>query len=201
MSVDGGATLEQLVQPADRPVLPRRHGRSISVSRLRRAAGQRIGRRAEPQRLRRDQLSRLVFARRLRVRLSRAGSGRPRRRVRGRLVPHGDPLRPQHRTVHARVRARHEVSLGEQRTDGVLAAGSAHALLRHTVPYEDERRRHDVAGSQPGSDRCGSAPSRPSAPPRLPQVPSITTFSLSTVSPACSGRRRTTASSSDGRCR
>ena len=61
VSVDGGAIVEQLVQPADRAVLSRGHRRPVSLSRVRRAAGQRIGGRAEPQRLRRDQLSRLVL--------------------------------------------------------------------------------------------------------------------------------------------
>ena len=41
ISVDGGKTWSILVQPAHRAVLPRRHRQSVSVSRLRIAAGQR----------------------------------------------------------------------------------------------------------------------------------------------------------------
>ena len=64
--------LEQLVQPADGPVLPPRHRRSVPVPDLQRPAGQRHGRHRQPQRLRRDHLPRLASGRRRRARLRRS---------------------------------------------------------------------------------------------------------------------------------
>ena len=84
--------VEQLVQPADRAVLPREHRQRLSVPRLRRAAGERLGLRAEPRRRRPDHVPRLAPGGRRGVRLRRARPARPRRRLRRQ----GEPLRPAH---------------------------------------------------------------------------------------------------------
>ena len=49
VSVNGGATWSQLVQPADGAALPRVHGRPLPVLGLRRPAGERLGGRREPR--------------------------------------------------------------------------------------------------------------------------------------------------------
>ena len=72
-----------------------------------------------------------------------------------------------------------KIPLREQRADVLLAAGSAHALLRHAVPDEDDRCRHDVAEISPDLTDVPAPPPTPAA--AAPQSPSITTFSLSTV--------------------
>ncbi len=54
VTVNGGKELEQLVQPADRAVLPSRGGRPVSLLDLQRPAGQRDGRRRVAERLRHD---------------------------------------------------------------------------------------------------------------------------------------------------
>ena len=82
--------VELLVQPADRPVLPRVGGQRVSLPRLQRSAGERIGLRVEPRQLRRDLGSRLAPRQRRRVRLCRARSAQPRHRLRR---PHGDAVR------------------------------------------------------------------------------------------------------------
>ena len=56
--------LELLVQPADRPVLPRGRRQRVSLPRLQRSAGERIGLRVEPRQLRRHLGSRLGSRRR-----------------------------------------------------------------------------------------------------------------------------------------
>ena len=71
--------LERLVQPADRPVLPRRNRRPLPVLDLQRPAGQRHRRRRDAQRLRSADLSRLASRRRRGARLGRSGSGGSRR--------------------------------------------------------------------------------------------------------------------------
>ncbi len=50
VTVNGGADVELLVQPANGAVLPREHGQRVSLPRLRRPAGERIGVRREPGR-------------------------------------------------------------------------------------------------------------------------------------------------------
>ncbi len=82
--------LELLVQPADRPVLPRGGRQRVSLSRLQRSAGERIGLRVEPRQLRRDLGSRLGSRRRRRIRLRRPRSAQPRHRLRR---PHRDAIR------------------------------------------------------------------------------------------------------------
>ena len=74
--------VELLVQPADRAVLPREHRQRVSVSRVRRPAGKRIGVRREPRRRRADHVPRLASGGRRGVRLRRARSARSRHRLR-----------------------------------------------------------------------------------------------------------------------
>ncbi len=69
--------LDIVVQPADGTVLPRHHRQPVPVLRIRRAAGQRNGGDRQPQRLRLDHLSRLVFRRRRRSGLHRTRPRRP----------------------------------------------------------------------------------------------------------------------------
>ena len=93
--------VEQLVQPADRAVLPREHRQRVPVPRVRRAAGERLGLRREPRRRRPDHVPRLAPGGRRGVRLRRARSARPRHRLRRQ----GDALRPAHRPGAERVAA------------------------------------------------------------------------------------------------
>ena len=144
VSVDAGKSWSSWYNQPTGPVLPRGHGRSVSVPRLRRTAGQRIGRRAQPQRFRRDWVSRLVLARRLRVRLSRPRPARSGHRLRRRLVSDRGAVRSAHRPDRARLRAGHEIPIREQRADVLLAAGPAHPLLRHAVHAENVECRHDL---------------------------------------------------------
>ena len=66
--------LEFLVQPADRAALSRGDRQTLSLSRLRRAAGERFGVHFKPRQRRRNHLSRLASRRRHRVRLRGARS-------------------------------------------------------------------------------------------------------------------------------
>ena len=86
--------LELLVQPADRPALPRRGRQRLPLPRLQRPAGERLGRRPEPRQRRPHHLPRLAARRRRRVRLRRARPARPRHRLRR---PGRHPLGPAHR--------------------------------------------------------------------------------------------------------
>ena len=82
VTVNGGAELEQLVQPADRAVLPREHRQRVPVPRVRRAAGERLGVRQQPRRRRADHLPRVAPGGRRGVRLRGRGPARPGRRLR-----------------------------------------------------------------------------------------------------------------------
>ena len=74
--------LEQLVQPADGPVLSRQHRQSDSLLGLRRAAGERIRRRCQPRQRRPDHLPRLASRRRRRIWLRRARSAQSQHHLR-----------------------------------------------------------------------------------------------------------------------
>ena len=56
ISLNNGEIVEQLVQPADRGVLPRHHRQRISVPGVQRAAGERLGVHLQPRRSRADHL-------------------------------------------------------------------------------------------------------------------------------------------------
>ena len=60
VTLNGGEIVELLVQPADRAAVSRDRGQRVSVSRVQRPAGKRIGVRGEPRQLRRDFDSRLI---------------------------------------------------------------------------------------------------------------------------------------------
>ena len=85
--------VEQLVQPADRGVLSRHHRQRVSVSRLQRPAGERLGVHLEPRRRRADHVPRVAPGRRRGVRLRRARSARSRHRLRRQGVALGSPHR------------------------------------------------------------------------------------------------------------
>ena len=94
VTLNGGETLELLVQPVDRADVSRRRRQRLPLPGLQRPAGERIRVRLEPRQLRRGLASRLDAGRRRRVRLRRAGSAEPRHRLRR---PQRDALRPPHR--------------------------------------------------------------------------------------------------------
>ena len=106
--VERGQELEQLVQPADRPVLPRRNGQPVSVLDLQRAAGQRHRRRRDAQRLREPDLPRLASGRRRGARLGRARSAGPAHRVRNGPRRHDHAVRLAHGTGAQRLAVRRE---------------------------------------------------------------------------------------------
>ena len=91
--VNGGETWSFVVQPADRPVLPRHHRQPVSLLGLRRPAGERLGRRRQPRQRRPDHLPRLAPGRRRGIRLRRPRSAQPGHHLRRQ----GDALRPPHR--------------------------------------------------------------------------------------------------------
>ena len=66
VSLNGGAVVELLVQPVDRGALSRDDRQRVSVSRVRRPAGQRLGVRREPRQRRRDHGARVASGRRSR---------------------------------------------------------------------------------------------------------------------------------------
>ena len=90
--------LEQLVQPADRPVLSRHHRQPDAVLGLRRTAGERLRRCRQPRQRRPDHLSRLAPRRRRRVRLRRARPAQSQHHLR----QQGNQVQPHHRGSRAR---------------------------------------------------------------------------------------------------
>ena len=85
--------VEFLVQPAHRADVPRHRRQRVSLSRVRRPAGERLGLRLEPRQRRRDHLPRLASRRCRRIWIRRARSARSRHRLRRQ----GDALQPPHR--------------------------------------------------------------------------------------------------------
>ena len=84
VTLNGGETWSSWYNQPTGAVLPRGGRQRVSVSRLQRAAGERIGLRLEPRQLRRDHVSRLAAGRRRRIRLRRARSAQSRHRLRRR---------------------------------------------------------------------------------------------------------------------
>ena len=82
VTVNGGAVMELLVQPADRADVPRQCGQRVSLSPVQRSAGKRFSVCFEPGRLRRDNLPRLDAGGRGGIRLRRRRSARSRHRLR-----------------------------------------------------------------------------------------------------------------------
>ena len=94
VTVNGGQTWSSWYNQPTRPALSRRGRQRLSLPRLQRPAGERLGRRREPRQRRPDHLPRVAPGRRRRVRLRRARPARPGHRLRR---PERDPLRPAHR--------------------------------------------------------------------------------------------------------
>ena len=107
-------------------VLPRDDRQRVSVSRVRRPAGQRLGVRREPRRRRPDHVPRVAPGRRRGVRLRRAGSARSRHRLRRQ----GDALRPAHRTGVERRSARRPRRRRPAGDTGAVVPHGAHAAGR-----------------------------------------------------------------------
>ena len=85
--------VEQLVQPADSGLLSRHHGQRVSVSRLQRPAGERIGVHLEPRRRRANHVSRVASGGCGGIRLRRARPARSRHRLRRQGVAIRSPHR------------------------------------------------------------------------------------------------------------
>ena len=148
--------VEQLVQPADRAVLPREHRRRLPVPRVRRAAGERLGLRPEPRRRRPDHVPRLAPGGRRGVRLRRARPARSRRRLRRQ----GEPLRPAHGAGAERVAApaaRPGLPRDPHAAGSLLADRPEGPLLRVQHAVEDDGRRAALGGDQPRPDAEGVA--------------------------------------------
>ena len=111
--------VELVVHAADRGALSRDGRQRVSVSRLRRTAGQRIGVRREPRQRRPDHVPRLASGRRRGIRLRRARSARSRSGLRRQ----GDALRPAHRSGVER-------RPGRRRAGRARAAGPAYRTVR-----------------------------------------------------------------------
>ncbi len=161
--------VERLVQPADRPVLPRRNRRPVSLQRSTAAS-----RTAAPSERRAaattdPHVPRLAARRRRRARLGRSGSPGPADIVYGSgLGGHGHALRhadgpgAQHlsrRREHLRAPAGSRgVSLGLGLSPGDVAQGSPRALRRLAVPAALSRLGGDLGEGEPRS--LGSGPER-----------------------------------------
>ena len=151
--------LEFLVQPADGADLPRDRRQRVSVSRVQRTTGERIGVRREPRQLRRDLAPRLAAGRRRRVRLRGPRSAQSRYRLRR---PKRDAVRSADRPGvdrgtgrGARRRApelRRDIPAGADAAGRLLRGGQARAVLRQQLSLEDDRRRQHVAADQPRPD-------------------------------------------------
>ena len=137
------AELDRLVQPADRPALPRRSRRSLSLLDLQRPAGQRHGRSREPQRLRAADLPRLASRRRRRARMGRAGSpgsaDRLRHRPRGHDHAVGRADRPGPERVARPSRAR---TAAGRPARGCAGPGSSRWPSRARRPMRSTRVRN-----------------------------------------------------------
>ena len=138
ISVNGGETLELLVQPADLADVSRQRRQRLSVPRLRRPAGKRIGLRLEPRQRRDDHVPRMASGRRRGVRLRRARSAERRHHLRRQ----GDALQPQDRPG-----AEHRADAGASRrlphpahgAGGLLHRRPARAVFRVEHVVEDAR--------------------------------------------------------------
>ena len=93
VTLNGGADLELVVHAVDRRALSRDDRQRLSVPRLRRPAGQRLGVHREPRQRRTDHVPRMASGRRRGIRLRRARSARSRPDLRRQ----GHALRPAHR--------------------------------------------------------------------------------------------------------
>ena len=157
-----GALVELVVHAVDGGDVPHHDRQRIPLSRLRRPAGQRLGLRRQPRQRRRDHDARMASGRHRGIRLCRAGSARPRHRLRqqGR-----DEVRPPHRpgrrgradrigTRRPRrpaERSRRE-SPGPYPAARLLHGRQEVALLRHQRVVEDDGRRDHLEADQPGPD-------------------------------------------------
>ena len=135
--------VELLVQPADGAALSRHRRQRVSVSRLQRPAGERVGLHRQPRQRRRDLRSRLAAGRRRRVRLRRARSARPRHRLRRqnrdalRSPDRADLRRRSGRRSRRRRGRSGELPSGPDDAGRVLGGGPAVAVLRQQRALED----------------------------------------------------------------
>ena len=156
--------LERLVQPADRSVLPSRHRQPLPVLDLFRPAGFRHRRHRQPQRLRRDLVSRLAS----RSAATSATTTFPIRKIRtsstvralARASRAGTRARAKCRTSR-RGRCPHtaqrptdsQIPLHVDLADRVLRARAVRALRRHADAVPLERQRPALGHHQPRPDR------------------------------------------------
>ena len=186
VTVNGGADVELLVQPADGAVLPREHGQRVSVPRLRRPAGERLG------------VRRRAAATTARSRSATGIRSAPRSTATSRPIPldpghrlrrQADALRPPHRPGagrHAAARRRTSASCARRRCCS-RPLDPRHALLR------GERRS--------GRRRTAGRTGRRSARTCRARRGRCRRTSASTATPARGASRRAAASSTRSRRR
>ncbi len=154
-----GEHLELLVQPADRPDVPRHGGRPLSLLGLRRPAGIGVRRCGEPRQRRQDHRARLAPGRGRGVRLRGARSAPSRSRLRR----EGDALRGEDGDDaggRPRRAADRQVPVRADGADPLLSRRSARAVLRVERPLPDARRRPELGNHQSRSDARGSRRAR-----------------------------------------
>ena len=142
VTLNGGQTVELLVQPADRAALSRQHRQRLPLSRLQRPAGERLGVRREPRQRRPDHVPRMAPGRRRGIRLRRPRSAQPRHRLRRQdhaLRPAHDAERrtsarsPEAAAVRHPRRARRRYRTVRTQPVAFSPVDSAHAVLRATT--------------------------------------------------------------------
>ena len=153
--VERGQELEQLVQPADRPVLPRRNRRPLSVLDLQRAAGQRHRRRRDAQRLREPDLPRLASGRRRGARLGRARSAGPAHRVRHGPRRHDHAVRLAHGPGAQRLAVRREHVRPRVRLRAASAGHGASRSRSRRRPRTRSTRARSSCCARPTRARAG----------------------------------------------
>ncbi|HEY3929599.1 MAG TPA: hypothetical protein VGL89_14605 [Candidatus Koribacter sp.] len=165
ISLNGGADLEHLVQPADGAVLPCGDRPLLAVLDLWAAAGQRHGGHREPRKRWADHGTRLVPSWVGRKRVHDPGSGRSgccvQRRAGGIDGPRVEKDRTGAGYIACADPVRNEVPAELEHAAGVLAAGPAPALCRYAISDADDGWRDDVEGDQPGPDAHSSGREEP----------------------------------------
>ncbi len=149
-----------LVQPADGAVLPRDRRQRVSLPRLRRAAGERVGLRGEPRRSWADHVPRVASGRRRGIRLRRAGSAGSRTSCTA-ASSRASTVAPARRSRWRPPRDAH-YARPPHRAGAVFAGRSAHAVLRDQPAVEDRQRRVDLDADQsrPVAGNVGAAGDR-----------------------------------------
>ena len=186
--------VELLVQPADRAAVSRHRRQRVSVSRVQRPAGERLGVRREPRQLRRDLDPRLAAGRRRRIRVRRARSAEPGHRLRR---PQRHALRSPHRPgLERRARRRRAEARGAARK-----ARSAQVRTMPVVFSEVDKRALFFANNHLWKTIDGGATGSRSAPISTRKTWEIAEERRQVLEPAGVAARRSAASSTRSRRR